>query len=124
MDTTTAPPEGLRTRGLHFWHDTLASFELSDAERQILTEVCRTLDNLDDLAEAIELDGPTTKGSMGQTVVHPALTEARGQRLVLHRLLAALQLPDEDGQTLTTATQTRAQTANRARWNRTGPKAV
>ena len=122
--TTTEPPEGLQTRGRHFWTDTLDRYELSDAEQQILTEVCRTLDNLDDLAEAIELDGPTTKGSMGQTVVHPALTEARGQRLVLHRLLAALQLPDEDGQTITTATQTRGRTAAQARWNRTGPKAV
>lgn len=122
--TTADPPEGLQTRGCHFWIDTVSSFDLSDAEQQLLTEVCRTLDNLDDLAEVIERDGATTKGSMGQTVVHPALTEARGQRLVLHRLLAALQLPDEDGQTISTATQTRATTASRARWQRTGPRAV
>ncbi|HLS02464.1 MAG TPA: hypothetical protein VK054_10880, partial [Beutenbergiaceae bacterium] len=78
-------------------------FEFSHAEGALLLEACRTLDNLDALAAAIAKDGATVKGSQGQDVINPALTEARGQRIVLHRLIAALQLPDEDGDVVPTS---------------------
>lgn len=120
-DSTTKAqraPAGLKARGRRFWRETLAVYELTDSELSLLTEVCRTMDNLDALADVIATDGATTVGSQGQTVVHPALTEARGQRLVLHRLLAALALPDEDGSVLSSATRTAAEQAARARWHR------
>ena len=88
-------PSGLQPRGTEFWRSIADEFELSDSEAQLLREACKTLDTLDDLAEAVERDGVTVLGSTGQTVVHPAVTEARQQRLVLHRLVAALQLPDD-----------------------------
>lgn len=112
------PPAGLSSNGLRFWHDTLDVYELTDSELALLTEACRTIDNLDALAAQIAVDGAMLTGSMGQPVIHPGLTEARGQRVVLHRLLAALALPDPDGQSVTTARTTRAQTAAKARWDR------
>ena len=113
---TIRTPSGLRTRGRKFWKATMAAYELSDAEAEILLEACRTLDNLDDLDAAVRADGPTATGSAGQTVVHPALTEARGQRVVLHRLLASLALPDDDDEVLQPARTTAARTAATARW--------
>ncbi len=111
-------------RGTAFWTSTTNQFDLTEAEHELLAEACRTLDNLDDLAATIATDGVTTTGSAGQTVVHPALTEARGQRVVLHRLLAALALPDDEGVPVQTARSSSARAAANARWNRNGIKAV
>lgn len=111
-----AAPAGLDKRGRRYWRDVQGAYELSDSETQILTEVCRTLDDLDRLAAAVTRDGAMVKGSAGQPVVNPALTEARGQRAILHRLVAALGLPDDEGDTVPTGHQLRAQAANTARW--------
>ena len=114
---TIRTPSGLRARGRKFWRATQEAYELSDAEAEILLEACRTLDNLDDLDAAVRADGPTATGSAGQIVVHPALTAARGQRVVLHRLLASLALPGDDDESLQPARTTAARTAATARWN-------
>ena len=62
------------------------------------------------------IGGPMVRGSQGQPVVHPGLTEARGQRAILHRLIAALRLPDEDGAAVPTGRQIGSVAANAARW--------
>lgn len=110
-----APP-GMGDRGRRFWRATLGDFELSDAEREILAEACRTLDDLDRLAGMVAEHGTMVEGSQGQPVLNPALTEARGQRLALHRLVAALQLPDADDAPIPTAVQMRGQRAAQTRW--------
>lgn len=121
MSTKSTPPTpaGMGPRGRRFWRATLAEFELGDAERELLAECCRTLDDLDRLAAMVAEHGATVKGSTGQVVVNPALTEARGQRAILHRLVAALQLPDPDGKVTPAATSQRGKAAARARWSGT-----
>lgn len=113
---TPTAPAGLGTRGRRYWRQILGQFELSDSEMQLLTEVCRCLDRLDLLDEAIRELGATVTGSQGQTVVNPAMTEARGQQALLHRLVAALALPDEDGTAVPSGHSIRGQRANAARW--------
>jgi len=115
-DDRPAPPGDLAERGRAFWRATLEDYDLTAGELALLAEACRTMDNLDALASAIRDVGAMTTGSMGQPVVNAALTEARGQRLALHRLLAALALPDVDGDAIPTGHQQRAQAANAARW--------
>lgn len=110
------PPAGLAVRGSTYWRSIVTDYDLSASELAILTEVCRTLDDLDRLADVIAADGATTLGSTGQTVVHPALTEARGQRLALHRLVSALALPDVEGDSVPTTGSIRGKGAARARW--------
>ena len=109
-------PAGLGARGLGFWRRTVASFDLSDAEIELLIECCRILDEIEELRGAIATAGITVPGSNGQPRPHPALGEARQHRLALGRLLSQLQLPDEDGDTLATPLQARGRNANRARW--------
>lgn len=109
-------PAGLGARGRKFWRSTLADFELSGAEQEILAEACRTLDDLDRLAGLVAEHGSMVIGSQGQPVLNPALTEARGQRLALHRLVAALQLPDADDEPIPTAVQMRGKKAAQTRW--------
>lgn len=110
MDHTFGP------RGDAFWQSITARYELAPGELELLAETCRTLDVLVDLDLQIATTGPMTTGASGQPVVHPAVGEARGQRLALHRLLAAMNLPDADGETIRTARSIRGTTAARARW--------
>ncbi|GAA1714441.1 hypothetical protein GCM10009809_08270 [Isoptericola hypogeus] len=117
MTNAIPAPSGLGTRGGQFWRETVAEFELTASETALLTECCRTLDLVDELEAQVKRDGLTVAGASGQDRLHPAVTELRGQRLALHRLLAALGLEDaEDGHKVPTATSLRAQHAARARW--------
>lgn len=116
MTEKISAPSDLAARGRKFWRETTSRFEQTGAEYEILKEVCRTLDDLDRLALAVAADGVMVTGSAGQQVVNPGLTESRGQRVVLHRLLAALSLPDEYGDVVPTAQTTRAKRAAAARW--------
>lgn len=111
-------PAGLRARGRRFWADTTTAFELERDEVELLVEVCRTLDTIDSLQVAVDREGVVVPGSTGQPRQHPALTELRGARIVLSRLLAQLALPDAEGAPLATATSDRARSAAQARWAR------
>ena len=116
MTEKNAASVDLGSRGRKFWRETVGSFELTRAELEILKEACRVLDRLDELASVITAEGSTTAGSKGQTVIHPALGEARGQQLVLHRLIAALALPDDEGVAVPSPQRIRAQRAAASRW--------
>ncbi|CAN5119938.1 hypothetical protein BH11ACT1_BH11ACT1_19220 [soil metagenome] len=110
-------PTGLGARGRRFWTKPTGVYELTEGEAELLAECCRTLDALDALAAVIAADGPTSRGSTGQVTVHPALTEARNQRLALHRLLSALALPDEDGKATVLSSQSASgKQGARVRW--------
>ena len=109
-------PNGLGTRGRKFWKAVVAEFELTDVEDELLLEVVRTLDRLDELEDQVKSDGTMVAGSAGQQVLHPAIGEQRQQRITLGRLLGQLQLPDEDGETLPTPRQVRARQAAESRW--------
>lgn len=117
---STPAPDGLADRGAAFWRDVTADYDLTDAELHLLHEACRTLDDLDRLAAMVAEHGVTVKGSAGQPVANPAMTEARGQRLALHRLVAALALPDPDDSPIPTPHSIRSVAANRARWSGRG----
>ncbi len=114
--TGKAPPAGLQNRGRKFWRDTVQTYDLSAAELSILVETCRTMDNLDLLALSIADDGAMVAGAAGQPVVNPALTEARGHRAILHRLVSALNLPDSEGESVPSVQSVRAKRAAAARW--------
>ena len=122
MDHTPLPrprpaPRGLGTKGRTFWKALQPDFEFTEAEQALVLEAARCIDRLDMLDQSIRDLGPMVEGSSGQQVVNPALTEARGQQAILHRLIAALQLEDDDGHSVATARQVSSQTANYARWN-------
>jgi hypothetical protein len=123
-EVPTAPeslpaPVGLERRGRAFWDHTTARYTLSEAERQMLAEVCRSLDTVEALEAALVAHGVTVEGSKGQPRLHPAVAEIRQQRLALGRLLAQLDLPDEHGEAIASPSQARARKAARARWDLT-----
>ncbi len=115
-DRKPTPPPSLGARGRRFWRKTVAAFEMSEVELELLRECCRLLDECESLRDAVVADGTMVQGSTGQPRVHPALGELRQHRLALGRLLAQLDLPDDEDASLPTPTQARGRKAAQSRW--------
>ena len=67
-------------------------------EFTVLEDVCRTTDMISMLTKAWGEDGSpmTTKGSMGQLVIHPLIAEMDKHRKSRAAFLKQLALPDAD----------------------------
>lgn len=117
-----AAPAGLDTAGADLWvtitGDLEPGWELDARELVDLTRACVCADRLAELDRIVREDGMTATGSKGQTVVHPALVEARQLELVQHRLLASLQLADPASASASSPTSQRKRRAANARWDR------
>jgi hypothetical protein len=74
------------------WDSVVSAFELDEHELALLVEAVRTIDALNLLDAAVRRDGPLQESPQG-TRAHPAVVEARQQRIALARILAALRLP-------------------------------
>lgn len=90
-----APPTGLGTSGRRLWKAVTGSYELAEHEARILLEAARTADALESLQVLIDQEGAVVASPHGGTRAHPALVEARQQRITLARLIAALQIPTD-----------------------------
>jgi hypothetical protein len=86
------PPAGTGKAGAKLWRAVLTEYDLEEHELLLLREATRTVDTLDLLEARVARDGPLLGSSQGERA-HPALVEARQQRITLARLLAALRLP-------------------------------
>ena len=86
------PPAGTGRAGAKLWRSVLDEYELEEHELLLLREAVRTVDTLDLLERRVQEDGPLLGSSQGERA-HPALVEARQQRITLARLQAALRLP-------------------------------
>lgn len=111
------PPEGLGERGSSFWRELFADIDWDMKETVLLAEACRTLDQIDALAAAIDTDGLTVSGSMGQTVIHPAVAELRQHQAAFARLISAVNFPDDEANA-DRFNHKRAKAAAAARWDR------
>src|SRR3954454_14392109 len=89
--TKPKPPRGAQRAGKALWDAVLDEYELEEHECLLLREAVRTVDTLDALEARVSADGPLLGSSQGERA-HPALVEARQQRIALARLLAALRL--------------------------------
>lgn len=97
MSTQNRPrrPSGLKAGGAHLWDAVVADFEMATAEAAQLEEACRTRDRIRELDAAVTRDGLMIASSQGMRM-HPAVAEARAQRLALARILATLRVPGLD----------------------------
>lgn len=96
MATPKSPP-GLKSGGRRLWRSVLADFELGEHEEAVLLEACRTVDALQALEDLVAAEGVTNVSPQGVRA-HPALVEARQQRLALAKLIASLRIPLDDHQ--------------------------
>ena len=95
---TPKAPVGLGKAGKAQWSSIAGSYKLRPDELTVLEDVCRTGDMIAALIAAWAKDGSpmTTKGSMGQLVTHPLISELRQHRSARAALLRQLALPDGD----------------------------
>ena len=111
------PPSGLRAPARRLWAAVVDKYVLTPAELAMLVEACRTSDELDRLEREVRaLPELTTTGSAGQVKAHPLLGEVRSHRLLLERLSAALNLPDDDQEVGLRGSSRHARTAAFGRW--------
>lgn len=108
------PPTSLATSGGALWNDIVTKYDLRADELRTLEDACAAVDMVAALTSVWEDEGRpvTTKGSMGQQVIHPLIGEIRTQRAALNMLLKSLKLPDEPGG----AKQNQHRDAANSRW--------
>jgi hypothetical protein len=111
-------PTGLGDSGRALWSEIADTYDLRPDERRLLEDACREADLIDRL-EA-EIGSPDhaleVRGSMGQPVSSPLVSEIRQHRTTLRALLGSLKLPDEQASAQPRSVQ--ARDAAKARWAR------
>jgi hypothetical protein len=65
------------------------------ARLALLLKACETHDIVEQLEAIVDKEGAVVTSPQGSKA-HPALVEARQQRLTFARLIAALRIPDDD----------------------------
>lgn len=96
MTTTPKPPALLAERGLTLWASLHAQHPgLTDPERELVLEACKTADHLDQIEAYLPDGDPFVSDAKGTLAIHPGFIEARQQANILKQLIAALRLPDE-----------------------------
>jgi hypothetical protein len=104
-------PAKLGPQGRALWSSIVPAYELRPDELRILADACREADLIERLHEELAVSELTTKGSMGQEVAAPHVSEIRQHRTVLANLLKTLKIPDSPAG----AARKRAQTSEAAR---------
>jgi hypothetical protein len=87
------PPKGLASAGRALWRDVQGGYVLDPAEEAILLQMCRLTDELGRLADELAAQNATVKGSRGQSIVNPLVSEIRLTSVALAKLAKALDLP-------------------------------
>ncbi len=111
-------PVGLGSDGATLWGAVADKYQLRPDELTTLEDACRLTDMIAALDAAWAEDGKpmTTRGSMGQLVIHPLIDKLADHRMKRSALLAKLKLPDEpagDGAGQTNQNRSAAQ----SRWS-------
>lgn len=98
--TTTSLPAHLGAEGQRVWQSVASKYDLRADELLTLEDACAASDMIAALSKAWQdLGAPlTTRGSMGQEVIHPLIGEIRTQRAARNALWRQLKLPDESGE--------------------------
>ena len=114
--TALKVPVGLKVKGKKLWTDMTAKYEFRLDELAILEDTCREVDLITAMEKEMRTQPLTVKGSMGQLVPHPLVSELRQHRSVVARLLSGLKLPDDGADTAAGARSAQNRDAANARW--------
>ena len=113
-----ARPANLGEQGAALWEAIVPTYDLRPDERRILIDACREADIIERLEDELATSELMVKGSMGQLVASPLVSEVRQHRATLKTLLAALKIPDSPAGEARkkTVVSEKARAAVRARW--------
>lgn len=111
-------PSGLGDRGLRLWHEITDLYVLRPDEFRLLEDACRQASIVDRLERELAGASLVMRGSMGQPVANPLLTEVRQHRSALAALFRQLGFPDlvEDSGAVDVSRSVQAREAAKSRW--------
>lgn len=111
-------PVSLGDRGRLLWDSIAGAYELRPDEIAILTDACREADLIERINDELAFAPLISRGSMGQEVASPFVSEIRQHRTVLAGLLAKLKIPETPATAARkkAAVSDSARKAARARW--------
>lgn len=89
-------PRGFKAAGKRLWQHTTKNFELRQDELETLRAACSEADLIARLEKSLEDQELLMRGSMGQPVINPIVSELRQHRSTMATLLRGLKLPDEE----------------------------
>jgi len=120
MATDAKMPTHFAREGKRLWWEIVSSYDLRPDEVRVLADACREADLVERLEVELRDEPLMVKGSQGQLVASPLVSEVRQHRTVLAGLLRGLKLPDTDSQSKQKAAlvSEQARSAARARWER------
>jgi hypothetical protein len=120
--TAPPPPSNLGDAGRMLWDSIIPAYELRPDEIVILRHACREEDLIVRLEDALADSELITRGSMGQEVASPFVSELRQHRATQAGLLSKLKIPDTAGSAgrKQAHTSEQARMAARKRWERAG----
>jgi hypothetical protein len=111
-------PRGLKEAGTDLWDSVSSKYRLRPDEWRILIDAAREADLVARLEDEL-VDAPLmVKGSQGQLVASPLVSEVRQHRAVLAQLLGKLKLPDSPQESARKKAEVseKARMAARVRW--------
>lgn len=96
MGSKVKAPETLGLEGRKLWKAVTGTYDLRADELATLEDACELTDMIAAMGQAWADEGKplTTKGSMGQLVTHPMISEIRTHRMARNALWRQLKLPD------------------------------
>lgn len=115
-------PSGLGVPGKSLWQSLAGDgkWEFRPDELRILADACGEADLIGTLEAGLAGQPLLVRGSQGQDVIHPIISELRQHRSTLKSLLGALKLPDEGEEVSAGQRSSAARAAANARWSRRG----
>jgi hypothetical protein len=113
-----ATPSGLGTAGTALWSAIAGKYGLRADEARVLEDAAREADLIATLDAGMAGQDLLVRGSQGQQVINPLISELRQHRSTLAALLRQLKLPDEE--VSAEARSNAARAAANARWSRRG----
>lgn len=109
-------PDSLADAGAKLFREVASKYTLRPDEIRVLLDACSEADLVDELAAAMDGQPKLVKGSQGQLVINPLISEQRQHRMAFASLMKQLKLPDETD--TAEARSTQARTAANARWTK------
>jgi hypothetical protein len=113
-------PARFGSEGKLLWTSITRLHELGPDAVRVLTDACREADIVQRLEDELRDSDLMVRGSQGQLVASPLVSEVRQHRAVLSGLLKAMKLPmtTSDAQRADELVSEQARAAARARWDK------
>jgi P27 family predicted phage terminase small subunit len=90
------PPAYLRPTSAAWWKHCVAAFELDQHHLHLLRLACEALDRAEEAREILATHGLVVVGATGSLKPNPAANIARDSTATFQRIVAQLELDDDD----------------------------